>query len=225
MDGKPFHSKAPWEEQARRMRWLRMPVLILLLALCARTGYKAIASLRASNSDPGATTLQQDPAPPVAAGDIAPTSDPTAEPTTVQQIAASVYAGPKTNATAADRAAWHGAGVAAGEWMASLPARIRDPASTNGDPLGGNPTIGTTSQIVIRNAAENGGVVHFLVDREVYSLQPGQSESFPAGRKYRIHFDRGADFGNSLLEISAGEYQFAVTDRGWQLAPQSGPKK
>jgi hypothetical protein len=34
---------------------------------------------------------------------------------------------------------------------------------------------------------------------------------------YIVEFDRGGSFGTAKYELTEGEYEFVVTDRGWDL--------
>lgn len=75
-----------------------------------------------------------------------------------------------------------------------------------------------TSTVTIRNPANSGGAVAFVVDeaREV-SLNAGQTQTLTNKASYTIEFDRGADYGLARKTLSGGAYEFTVTERGWDL--------
>jgi hypothetical protein len=73
--------------------------------------------------------------------------------------------------------------------------------------------------LVLINPPSNGGEVHFLVDGRVVTLRPGESRQLAGGPTWRVHFHRGAHFGEALHVVSQGSYSFRVSARGWELLP------
>jgi hypothetical protein len=73
------------------------------------------------------------------------------------------------------------------------------------------------AELVLVNPLENGGVVLFLVDGEMFSLSPGESQNWPADRDRQIAFHRGESFGDFRTMLRNGHYTFRVGAQGWEL--------
>jgi hypothetical protein len=73
------------------------------------------------------------------------------------------------------------------------------------------------SQLVISNPSKWGVPIHFAIDEEIYTLNPGESRQVDAVNFPRIRFHRGEDFGDAEYLIGGGDYEFRVTDNGWAL--------
>ncbi len=48
-------------------------------------------------------------------------------------------------------------------------------------------------------------------------LRPGETRPLREKASYIVEFDRGGSFGTAKYELTEGEYEFVVTDRGWDL--------
>lgn len=88
--------------------------------------------------------------------------------------------------------------------------------------------------VVIRNGANKGATVAFIVDNRDEELSDGQSRTFSGSGNHTIEFDRGGDRGVARYELTGGVYSFVVTSNGWDLvrdtdttrtAKQSIPRK
>jgi hypothetical protein len=99
----------------------------------------------------------------------------------------------------------------AAEWIEGLAAVSRR------DAAGPSAAEDDQAQLVLFNPPETGGPVHFLVDGRPYSLAPGARSQLAGDRPRRIRFDRGEDFGEAVRELSAGDFEFRVTEKGWRL--------
>ena len=73
----------------------------------------------------------------------------------------------------------------------------------------------------VTNPAANHGAIRFLVNRHVIELQPGEAHQFPPSDSWNIQYHPGGDFDNVQRTVSAGNYEFRVTRRGWRLEPAS----
>jgi hypothetical protein len=82
----------------------------------------------------------------------------------------------------------------------------------------------TPVSLVLINPADSGGEIHYLLDANVHTLRPGQSQDLPGERRWQIHFHRGASFGDALYSVSGGTYKFHVTPRGWELSRVDAPR-
>ena len=101
---------------------------------------------------------------------------------------------------------------------------LHDP--NHSDPLA--PTRTTeiaTDEVLIRNPVETNGAVHFLVNGETVSLQPGESYQIRlTGQEMLLQFHRGGQFGEAEHQLSPGVFDFAVSyETGWMLQPSDSP--
>ncbi len=69
----------------------------------------------------------------------------------------------------------------------------------------------------IWNSAGRRAGVAFLVDGQEVSLADGQSHTFYGGGSRTVEYDRGGSFGTGRSILTDGQYEFVVTDRGWDL--------
>jgi hypothetical protein len=91
-------------------------------------------------------------------------------------------------------------------------AATAPPVRTNSLPANRGPGI----SIQNRNAA--GLAVACVVDGQTQlELRPGETRPMREKAVYVVEFDRGASFGTAKYELTEGEYEFVVTDRGWDL--------
>ncbi|HEX5103742.1 MAG TPA: hypothetical protein VFV87_08035 [Pirellulaceae bacterium] len=71
--------------------------------------------------------------------------------------------------------------------------------------------------ITVQNAAGKSVAVSFLMDAQDVALRDGEVRTF-SGRSSRVvEFDRGGDFGSARYDLAPGDYQFVISDRGWDL--------
>jgi hypothetical protein len=63
--------------------------------------------------------------------------------------------------------------------------------------------------------------VHFTLDgQKQMSVGPGETLRLTEYADYQISFDRGDQSGTATYTIYEGLYEFAQTDRGWELFRQ-----
>ena len=70
-------------------------------------------------------------------------------------------------------------------------------------------------RVTIKNACSHEVAVAFLVDGKEAQLDDGATQSFSGARV--VDFDRGGDFGSAQMELTPGDYEFVIGDKGWQL--------
>jgi hypothetical protein len=76
--------------------------------------------------------------------------------------------------------------------------------------------------VTIRNPQDSGGSVYFVVDgQDEWELRPGQVRTLAGQQTRQVTVDRGGDFGLAERELTAGTYQFVITDEGWELERQA----
>jgi hypothetical protein len=73
------------------------------------------------------------------------------------------------------------------------------------------------SPLQIWNSAGGRSSVAFLVDGQEVALSDGQSHTFYGGGSRTIEYDRGGSFGTGRVMVTQGQYEFVVTNRGWDL--------
>lgn len=71
--------------------------------------------------------------------------------------------------------------------------------------------------IVIVNSLESGGVVHFLLEDAVCSLEPGEYQEIHGAVFKQVTFHKGDAFENQERLVRPGVFVFDVADTGWQL--------
>lgn len=76
-------------------------------------------------------------------------------------------------------------------------------------------TSGSTLQIWNSSGQKIG--VAFLVDSKEIELADGQSHSLRGGQQRIVEFDRGGTYGTARYALTDGQYEFVITDRGWDL--------
>ena len=69
----------------------------------------------------------------------------------------------------------------------------------------------------IWNSAGRRSSVAFLVDGQEVALSDGQSHTFYGSGSRTIEYDRGGSFGTGRVLVAEGQYEFVVTNRGWDL--------
>ncbi|HAY81302.1 MAG TPA: hypothetical protein DCY79_15975 [Planctomycetaceae bacterium] len=99
---------------------------------------------------------------------------------------------------------------------------------TSLEQLGQEQTVATpeiaADEVLIRNPLETNGAVHFLVQDEVVTLQPGESyRSRLAEQELLLQFHRGSSFGNAKQQLTPGLFEFQVSpETGWRLQSPGG---
>ena len=71
--------------------------------------------------------------------------------------------------------------------------------------------------ITVQNGAGKNVAVTFLMDAQDVALRDGEVRSFSGRNNRVVEFDRGGDFGSARYDLSPGDYEFVITDRGWDL--------
>jgi hypothetical protein len=72
------------------------------------------------------------------------------------------------------------------------------------------------SGLSIQNPQGSGGAVHYLINGQDHTLEPGQSQELPLGQ-WLIEFHRGGDHGDMACTLAGGSYRFEITGSGWEL--------
>lgn len=73
-------------------------------------------------------------------------------------------------------------------------------------------------KVLLRNPVENGADVAFLVEGHTRAeLHPDGLRIWNDRTTLSVEFDRGGDFGVSRKLLRPGEYQFVITDGGWDI--------
>ncbi|HUE71573.1 MAG TPA: hypothetical protein VMP01_11875 [Pirellulaceae bacterium] len=75
----------------------------------------------------------------------------------------------------------------------------------------------STKTLQIWNASGQRIPVSFLVDAKEIELADGQSHSLHGEKQRVVEFDRGGTFGTTRYALTDGQYEFVITDRGWDL--------
>lgn len=71
--------------------------------------------------------------------------------------------------------------------------------------------------ITVQNASNKNVAVTFLMDAQDVALRDGEVRSFTGRNTRVVEFDRGGDFGAARYDLTAGDYEFVITDNGWDL--------
>jgi hypothetical protein len=92
-----------------------------------------------------------------------------------------------------------------------LPYSIADPvADDDGAPV--------TSGILLTN--KGGAKVNYTLDGQRFAMEPDYRQTVTR-TSVVIAFDRGGSFGQAKYRITEGWYEFAATERGWELYKQT----
>ena len=115
-----------------------------------------------------------------------------------------------------------GLGVAAGDAarmaarrVASMQRRTNDAVQPQATPEPQAPAA-----LVLRNAQRSTGRIQYLVDGQLYALEPQKMQRFEGIEPRRIQFHRGGSFGNAEQVLTAGTYRFLATPQGWELTAE-----
>jgi len=80
-----------------------------------------------------------------------------------------------------------------------------------------------TDGVLIINPASSRGTINYNINGSHYVAEPGMRQrlsALPAGRGWKIEYDRGEKFGPTAYTLSPGTYHFTPTELGWQLYKQ-----
>lgn len=80
------------------------------------------------------------------------------------------------------------------------------------------PNVAVDNGIVIVNPKMTGGAIHFVVEKEVYSLEPGTYCRFPGNEPKKVVFHKGDDESDAEHELFTGLFAFTVGTAGWELS-------
>lgn len=111
--------------------------------------------------------------------------------------------------------------TAANQYAAPLSAAPAVQASPNTAAAPRKNTTQPGGRIAIKNASGKGVPVAFLVDGNDVELDDRRSQLFASTGSRIIEFDRGDEFGSARYELTPGNYQFLITDLGWQLVREN----
>ena len=90
----------------------------------------------------------------------------------------------------------------------------RDESRGSGDTTG--QVASEPTRIYVRNAEGNRYFVAFLLEDQVFQLEPGEDVTVEADRA-KLRFDRGGGLGSVTRDVVAGRYEFQLTVGGWEL--------
>lgn len=84
-----------------------------------------------------------------------------------------------------------------------------------GEPIA-DAAAGEQPETLLTLSPEAAMAFNYSLNDNPYSMGPGQEQSLNAG-PWTIAFDRGRGFGEARYTLSAGHYEAARTDRGWDV--------
>jgi len=93
---------------------------------------------------------------------------------------------------------------------AQIATRALRPVTTNGD-------TATLTQISLSNPSGSRSAVEYVLDGKSYVLEPGMALTFNTSQARKIEFKRGAAESVARYRVSRGSYEFAQTEKGWEL--------
>lgn len=79
------------------------------------------------------------------------------------------------------------------------------------------PREGAGLPIKITSPADAGATLAYSLNQYEYVIQPGESQMLTNDREWIITFDRGGDFGTARYTLFPGSYEFALTEKGWEI--------
>ena len=100
-----------------------------------------------------------------------------------------------------------------------VPPRVTSPARTQASSQVASSTTRAAAQtpLQIWNSAGQKLPVAFVVDGQEVTLADGQSHTFYGGGAKLVEFDRGGDYGTARRSLTGSQYEFVITDTGWDL--------
>jgi hypothetical protein len=96
-----------------------------------------------------------------------------------------------------------------------VPPRVTSPTKLSAS----KPAAARQAQtpLQIWNSAGQKLPVAFVVDGQELTLHDGQSHTFYGSGAKLVEFDRGGDFGTARRSLTGSQYEFVITDAGWDL--------
>ncbi len=79
-------------------------------------------------------------------------------------------------------------------------------------------TVVSAGKIKLRNAADSGGAIRYLLNGQEFVIEPGYAQQIEADREWTIEFASGGSRGELRYGLTPGDYEFHVGDDGWDLA-------
>jgi hypothetical protein len=76
------------------------------------------------------------------------------------------------------------------------------------------------SGVLVVNPGGSSANVTYFVNGTRYEMKPGMSQKLPAGTRWVVDFDRGANFGHASYTVNDGTYYFTPGEGGWNLYRQ-----
>lgn len=87
-------------------------------------------------------------------------------------------------------------------------------------PVSRNPApaaAGATTEISLVNPANSQTKIEYILDGKAYALDPGMTLTMRAAAARKIEFSRDGAGAKAAYKVSRGVYEFAMTDKGWEL--------
>jgi len=100
-----------------------------------------------------------------------------------------------------------------GSDLVDVPVGVGDPVSD----VEVDVTKLVKSGTLLMNPKATGAMIHYILAKRNYSMDPGSTQTLDEGYQWVIRFDRGDDRGETTQTLSQGTYAFVVTDQGWEL--------
>ncbi len=100
------------------------------------------------------------------------------------------------------------------ETRVETPRQVAAPRSTSSSIAS---RVTAQAPLQIWNSAGQQVPVAFIVDGQEVTLRDGQSHTFYGSGTKLVEFDRGGDFGTTRRSLSGNQYEFVITDDGWDL--------
>jgi hypothetical protein len=76
----------------------------------------------------------------------------------------------------------------------------------------------SAGKIKLRNPADSGGAIRYLLNDQEFVIEPGFAQQIEADRDWVIEFTSGGSKGDVRYRLAPGEYEFRAGDDGWDLA-------
>lgn len=107
--------------------------------------------------------------------------------------------------------------------VAAAPVAVPPPPSrTASTPINSVP-LASRADVTIRNPANNGGPVAFIVGEQLDAeLASGTTRTWSDRTSLTVEFDRGGNYGSTKKILRPGQYDFVVTDAGWDIVASEG---
>jgi hypothetical protein len=79
------------------------------------------------------------------------------------------------------------------------------------------PQAAAVTEMTLSNPLGSNQKIEYILDGKTYALEPGMSLSMRGTQARRIEFSRDGNGTKAAYRVSRGAYEFAQTDRGWEL--------